>query len=784
MRLIVIIIILLSSILRAQYHTDWETITNMNEVRDLAADNEHLWVATGGGMYSYRPADGYISKFTNLEGLTHIALQAIAIDDHQHIIVGGRKGVLEIYQRASDSWYQLYSIEGNSVNQIHYQNDTLWVAAGKGLAVFIFDGTLYKFKDYFKNFPVLPNAVTCIARFAGKVWLGTDIGLFVAPSDLNRYTINDPALWELYDVRKGLPNNQILDLKVIESRLWVGTAAGLASIDAAGLIRVETAWGTTPSDAANAITVSRGMIIVANTTPTKQYRYYHYEAGIGKTLLGTFGNPIVRFIHDSDGDLWIGLNRGGLYNPASKKFLRLDGPGQNAIRYVIKDSEKNIWASSGKFKLTPNEGFFFYDGTIWRHIDFLDFGWSDLGNTVAFFDDGRGNIWIPTWGGGLMAYRNGAFYYFHNYTNPGRMTISTKDTFIIQNLDPNPENYRNFFSGVVTYLTYEVIGAVNMDNFGRLWVSNYYAANDNLIAVIPYNDDGFISLNKNDWLYWGKNQQLVMDEGAVSCIAFDDFNRAWIGSFRDGLFILDYSNRTSASFAGRLTTNDNLYSNTILSVAKDRDGIMWIGTAAGLNSYDGLNIYKHVGDSEGLAGPLENRIHQIVVDKYNNKWFATSGGLSILRAGRSPWDETAWIGFTTQNSGLVDNEVHSVFVDSELSEVLIATENGLSVYRGSFAQIRDDYEVTAAGPNPFIVDQNNSRFLIKNLRYNSTVKIFSLNGALIRELNTANGFVDGSRAYWNGRDQAGNPVASGIYFYLAYHEDGQSITGKFAVLRK
>jgi hypothetical protein len=492
----------------------------------------------------------------------------------------------------------------------------------------------------------------------------------------------------------------------------------------------------------------------------------------------------VRFINDSDGDLWIGLNRNGLYHLRSQKFLRLDGPGQNAIRYVIKDSDKNIWASSGKFKLTPNEGFFFYDGTIWQNIDFLDFGWSDLGNTVAFFDDGRGNIWIPTWGGGLMVYRNGDFHYFHNYANSGQMTISTKDTFIIEPLVPNPEAYRNFFSGVVTYLTYEVIGAINMDNFGRLWVSNYYAANDNLIAIIPYTGDDFISLDKNDWIYLGKNQQLNLDEGAVSCMAFDDFNRAWIGSFRDGLFVLDYSSRTSANFVDRLTTNDNLYSNTILSIAKDSDGIMWIGTAAGLNSFDGLNIYKHVGDSEGLAGPLENRINQIVVDKYNNKWFATSGGLSILRAGRSPWDETAWIGFTTQNSGLVDNEVHSVFVDSELSEALIATENGISIYRGSFAQIKDDYETTIAGPNPFIVDQNNARFMVKNLRYNSTVKIFSLNGEMIRELSTANGFVDGSRAHWDGQDRAGNPVASGIYFYLAYSEDGKSVTGKFAVLRK
>jgi ligand-binding sensor domain-containing protein len=158
--------------------------------------------------------------------------------------------------------------------------------------------------------------------------LGTDVGLLSAPADLNRYTINDPALWELTNVGNGLPNNQILELKVIENRLWVGTAAGLANIDAAGSVRVETAWGTTSADAAHSLIVSDGKILVANTTPTKQYRYYHYEPGSGKTPVGIFGSPIVRFINDSNGDLWIGLNRNGLYHPGRKNFCVWMGPAK------------------------------------------------------------------------------------------------------------------------------------------------------------------------------------------------------------------------------------------------------------------------------------------------------------------------------------------------------------------------------------------------------------------------------------------------------------------------
>ena len=246
---------------------------------------------------------------------------------------------------------------------------------------------------------------------------------------------------------------------------------------------------------------------------------------------------------------------------------------------------------------------------------------------------------------------------------------------------------------------------------------------------------------------------------------------------------MNYQNQTSPSFDERFTTSDNLYSNRILALKKDQDGVMWIGTSAGLNSYDGVNLYRHVGDPTGQSGPLENQINQIIVDDANNKWFATTGGLSILRGERSPWDSTAWIGFTVENSGLVDNNVNTVFVDPDKSEALIGTENGLSIYRGSFAEIQEEFDKMIGGPNPFIISDSENKYIIRNLLYNSEVKIFTLNGQLIRKLNTDNNTVDGGRAEWDGRDLNGKLVGSGVYLYFAYSENGKSKAGKVAVIR-
>ena len=783
---ILIFLFFLFSIISAKIYNDWETITDMNEVQDIVFDEDYAWVATTGGIYSYNLSDSQITRFTNLDGLSSMDLRALAKDNHGHVIAGGENGILEIYSKELDNWYQLTELEDNSISDVIYINDTLWVAAGKGLGVFTWNGTEYKFKDFFRNFDILPNSVSKIALFMNRIWLGTDKGLLSAPSNINKYTINDPAMWDAYHSENQLPHDNILTLELINDVLWVGTSEGLATINTSLNIQIENAWGMESSDAVNEIYYFQGNMYIANNlTQTRQYRLYTYNSNTGKILHRTFKNNINCIKENLSEHLWIGLDNDGIYKLDMDSYFKLDGPGESAIRYVIKDTNNNIWASSGYFRVVPNEGFFIFNGNYWTNIDFRNIRWSDLGNTDIIFEDPYQNIWLGSWGGGLMVSRNGEFEYFHNYDNSGVIDLNTFQSFESIELPPNPIEYRGFFAGVPPYPYYEVIGTIALDNYGRLWISNYWSTkNDSLIAIAPYTNDGFISLNKKDWYYFGGSQGLSnLKEGGVSCITFDDFYHAYVGTFWNGLYVFDYQNKNSVSYIKQFTTQDNLYNNRILSLAKDQDGVMWIGTSSGLNSYDGVNLYRHVGDPSGNAGPLENQINQIFVDQANNKWFATTGGLSILRGGRSPWDSTAWIGFTTENSGLVDNNVNTVFVDPKKSEALIGTENGLSIYHGSFAEIQQEFDKMVGGPNPFIINKDASKFIIRNLLYNSEVKILTLNGKLVRKLTVKNGTIDGGRAEWDGRDSNGKIVASGIYLYFAYADNGKSKTGKVAVIR-
>lgn len=75
-----------------------------------------------------------------------------------------------------------------------------------------------------------------------------------------------------------------------------------------------------------------------------------------------------------------------------------------------------------------------------------------------------------------------------------------------------------------------------------------------------------------------------------------------------------------------ITTKDGLSSNSILSILKDRYGLLWFGTEDGLNKFDGTNlsVYRHKpGDPTSLQA---NEILSLHEDKKGNLWIGTSGG--------------------------------------------------------------------------------------------------------------------------------------------------------------
>jgi ligand-binding sensor domain-containing protein len=766
------IFILFFNFIFAQNH-DWQSITNMNDIQDIAVFNGEIIVATTGGAYIYTPENENTRRITNTDGLRSVIINEVEIDDYGNIIFGSRDGFIQQYNPVQNSWANI-EFDGTDINDLKIFNDTMWVATGAAAAVFLYRNGLWEFSDAFYNFPQIVSIVNTIELYNAKVWLGTDIGLLSAPSNFNSFTLTDPQNWNLINHTDGLHNNFVLCLEVFNNRLWAGSAYGITILEN-NTIQDSIAF----NGGVNFLLSKNGSLHIANNS-----RYYHSD-GSAHNHTGNLPKRIQSINVGTDNVVWFGLETGGLRNNLNSKKILIDGPLKNQVRFIFKDKSGRIWASAGKFKLTRAEGYSFFENGIWTGHSFNGTGYYDIRNTDYFYEDRFNNIWFGTWGGGVQILNNGVYKYIHNHPHTGTRIVTTADTTYNEAIPAIEDVYKDLLDNAPNNLEdYVVTTAFKEDNAGNLWILNPYAGNGKYIAIAPYKNN-FID-PEAAWTYFGLADGISLNEGGISSIEFDNFGRVWFGTHLTGIYILDYNNtlpNKSDDRLFKLDINDNLFSNSITSLAIDSDGIMWIATRAGLNSYDGANVYRHVGDENGFDGPVNSSINQIFVDIYNNKWIATGGGLSILRDGKSAFEPGSWISYTSGNSGLLNNLVHSVFVDSRSSEVLLGTESGISVFKGSFSEIQDNFNNVIGGPNPFNLSEN-SVFTIKMLKANSAVKIYNVNGSLVKNLTTDNSGVEGSRAFWDGKDLNGNTVPSGIYLYLAFTENGGATSGKIAVIRK
>jgi FlgD Ig-like domain len=74
-----------------------------------------------------------------------------------------------------------------------------------------------------------------------------------------------------------------------------------------------------------------------------------------------------------------------------------------------------------------------------------------------------------------------------------------------------------------------------------------------------------------------------------------------------------------------------------------------------------------------------------------------------------------------------------------------------------------------AYPNPYKLNSMSQGITIANLTASSEIKIFNVAGELVRTLNYSSG---SGRAAWDGRNDAGNMVASGVYIIFVNSPEG------------
>jgi len=171
-------------------------------------------------------------------------------------------------------------------------------------------------------------------------------------------------------------------------------------------------------------------------------------------------------------------------------------------------------------------------------------------------------------------------------------------------------------------------------------------------------------------------------------------------------------------------------------------------------------------------------INGIAVDPANQLWFATNNGAWLVRPVQGGY-ETVYH-FTADNSPLFSNEILAVTIDGATGLVYFSTSLGLVSFRGEAVTPSRSARDLFVYPNPVrITGSDAPDIFIDGLVEETDIRIVTATGSLVRRLSAR-----GGRLRWDGRDETGSLVRSGVYLVVAVGTDGEGTAyGKVAVIR-
>jgi len=131
------------------------------------------------------------------------------------------------------------------------------------------------------------------------------------------------------------------------------------------------------------------------------------------------------------------------------------------------------------------------------------------------------------------------------------------------------------------------------------------------------------------------------------------------------------------------------------------------------------------------------------------------------------------------NSPILSDDVKSIAFDLNSGVVYFGTDKGLTSLKTEFGKPAENFTTMKIYPNPFHPEKD-LNVVIDGLVANSTIKIFTISGDLVKTIITPGG----KTGIWDGKNEKGQYVPTGIYIIIAYNEDGTQVgIGKIAILR-
>ena len=335
------------------------------------------------------------------------------------------------------------------------------------------------------------------------------------------------------------------------------------------------------------------------------------DSGVVKHNIFNEQTIIISFDFLNDSELLVGTNSGLL-------FCRLKASEEiEIIRRVSEIPESKVTCiqkmrnKSGFFIATENDGIFqlTYKESVFKILKTVADSDSDFTNIQYLYEDSQSNLWLCSFGKGLI-----------------KMTCSASGE--LKNI-----SYFNKTNGFAT----DDVKTIYEDREGNLWSGNY---GQGLTLITPKTFSVFTFDNR----FYGNN---------IFSFCFDQRYR-WIGT-ENGLIKIDQLTGEVVKFYGK---SSGLPGDKVTAIYSSDGKELWIGTGGnGVFVMETGNEKIHKYPIEN--GALENSINTIT-GKGEQVWIGTKKGLLNIdsRTNRKKW-------YSINQGGLPHNFINSLYIDGK-----------------------------------------------------------------------------------------------------------------------
>jgi ligand-binding sensor domain-containing protein len=735
----------------------WQSHLPYNTAVSIATDGARIYVATKYGFYIHSIAGNETTPYSKVNGMSDLGMSKIAYDEYTGtVILAYENSNIDLFK--DGVFYnipdlKLRSVAGTKrINHIITEEGLAYLSTDVGVVVLNLSRNEVKETYTFtKNSQTIP--IHEFAAYGSFFYAATNAGLYRAPK--NSPNLQAFQAWEAIDSTHNftsiIASNNKLFIALPDS-LFVLSGDTLQYIYSAdsSIISLQkgigSVWVMEFDDS-----VFRGKARRMNM----DYVFTDsFETGLSYELIDVADPDSAKWISNTLGVLRIRKGKGEPYNTIPPQ-----GPS-DVTSYDIYVRDKEILVAHGSYDdrynpLDNGNGFSVYkegEWDIYRRYQYPPFGDSvvDFVNIIKGPD---GSIYAGSTQSGLFILKPDGTYEYYK-----------QNSFI----DPSS-------TGTTLYR----ISGLAFDNDGVLWATVLGGNPNELVARTT---DG-------RWHKFSIPFSRNIPHSAAHLVV-DDNNQKWFAAPSGGGVIVYDDNRTPDNpvddayvqlLAGE--GSGGLPDNEVYSLANDKTGSIWIGTANGIGIVNcpsqviqrQCEAEKRVVQFDQFAGYLfqNEQVRAIAVDGANRKWIGTNNGVWLV----SPNGDEIIERFTKDNSPLPSDIIQKITIDPGTGDVYIGTELGLMSYRGQAIDGGEENSELVTYPNP-VPSGYSGTIAIKGFVENADVRITDISGQLIYRTTAL-----GGQAVWNGKDYTGRRPQSGVYLIFGTNRDGtQTVKGKMVFM--